>query len=206
MLLYNSIGPNPRIVRMFLAEKGVELDRVEIDIVTGDNRNSDYQEKVNPTGQTPALQLDDGSVITEVTTICDYLEELHPGTALIGSTPEERAVTRMWCRRIDLNITEIRAIHYRSGPGYEFFKDRVPTLPEAADGLLAFSNKGLEWLESQINDSDYIAGERFSLADILLFCWFEFFGSMGIGFNDDFPRLKDWYQRVEQRPSVSASA
>src|SRR5437764_5536672 len=89
MQLYNSIGPNPRAVRMFMAERGIELPKVQIDLMGGENRREPYRTK-NPSGQCPALQLDDGSVISEITAICEYLDETAPGPSLIGKTPQER--------------------------------------------------------------------------------------------------------------------
>ena len=103
MKLYNSIGPNPRVVRMFLAEKGLKIPVTEVDLLAGENRRGDYT-AVNPHGTTPALEVESGSHIAEITVICEYLEELHPTPPLIGATPAERAETRMWARRIDLNI------------------------------------------------------------------------------------------------------
>jgi len=106
MKFYNSRGPNPRMVRMFMAEKGIDIPKVEVDLLAGDNRKEPYL-KVNPAGQMPALELDDGTVIAEITAICEYVDELKSDKpSLIGSTPAERAVTRMWTRRIDLNIVE----------------------------------------------------------------------------------------------------
>ena len=106
MKLYNSVGPNPHVVRMFLAEKNVEIPIQKIDVRGGENRREPYISQVNPRGQCPALELDDGSHLTEITAICEYLEEKFPSPALIGSTPEERGVTRMWTRRLDLSIGE----------------------------------------------------------------------------------------------------
>ena len=105
MKLYNSVGPNPHVVRMFMAERGIEIPTEDIDIMVGANRQPDYLEK-NPHGQSPALFLDDGSLITEITAICEYLDETNPGDSLIGSTPEERAQTRRWTRWVDLKIVE----------------------------------------------------------------------------------------------------
>src|SRR5437868_1896733 len=117
MKLYNSGGPNPRMVRMFMAEKGVSPERVEIDLRGGENRREPYM-KVNPAGQTPALVLDDGTVITEITAICEYVDEIKKDTpSLIGDTPEERANTRMWARRIDLNILEPATNGFRFAEG-----------------------------------------------------------------------------------------
>src|SRR5690348_11282092 len=101
--LYDSFGMNPRIIRFYLAEKGIDLPRQEIDILSAENRGAEYL-KLNPAGQMPALELSDGTHIAETAAIIEYLEELHPEPPLIGSTPKERAVTRMWWRRVELGI------------------------------------------------------------------------------------------------------
>jgi len=103
MKFYNSMGPNPRVVKMFMAEKGLDFPRVEINLMAGENRQQPYVAK-NPAGQMPALELDDGVVLAEILPICEYLEETHPTPALVGTDPESRAITRMWTRRIDLNV------------------------------------------------------------------------------------------------------
>ena len=103
MKLLNSMGPNPRMVRMFMIEKGIELETLEHDILGAENRRSPYTDK-NPGGQMPALELDDGSVLAETVVICEYLEELHPTPALIGTTAQERAETRMWTRRVEQKL------------------------------------------------------------------------------------------------------
>lgn len=105
MKLYNSVGPNPHVVRMFMAERGLTVPTEEIDLMGGANRQEPYL-SVNPAGQMPALVLDDGTLITEVTAICEYLDETQPGDSLIGTTPAERAQTRRWTRWADLNIVE----------------------------------------------------------------------------------------------------
>ena len=97
MKLYNSIGPNPQVVRTFMAERGVEIDMEEVDIMAGENRQAEYL-KINPAGQLPALVLDDGAVLTEITVICEYLDETQPGPRLMGDTPETRAHIRSWTR------------------------------------------------------------------------------------------------------------
>src|SRR5262245_4532867 len=98
MRLYDSFGPNPRAVRMFLAEKGIDFERIPVDIMSAENRGAAYTAK-NPGGQMPALELDDGRVLGETVAIMEYLEERSPRPALIGSNAEERAETRMWQRR-----------------------------------------------------------------------------------------------------------
>jgi glutathione S-transferase len=205
MKLYKSIGPNPRVVRMFLAEKGVTLDEVDVDLRGGENRQAPYATKVNPAGQTPALELDDGSTLTEITAICEYLEELHPTPALIGSTPEERARTRMWTRRVDLKVCEPMANGFRFAEGLPMFKDRLRCLPEAAPGLKAIAQDGVEWLDGQFT-GPWLAGERFTLADILLFAFLEFGGMVGQPLDPRFTKLGEWFARVKARPSAAASA
>ncbi len=116
MKLYNSIGPNPHVVRMFIAEKDLQIPAVSIDVLKGENRREPYL-RLNPHGQLPALELDDGSSICEITAICEYLEDLHPSPPLIGSNPREKAECRMWTRRIDLNICEPLTNGFRFGEG-----------------------------------------------------------------------------------------
>src|SRR6202000_3230044 len=103
MKLYDSIGPNPQIVRMFMAEKGIEVPKQTVDLRGGENRQEAHLKR-NPHGQMPALALDDGSSLFAIEPICEYLEEKNPWPAMTGTTPEERAKCRMWPRRVDLNI------------------------------------------------------------------------------------------------------
>jgi glutathione S-transferase len=205
MKLYKSIGPNPRVVRMFLAEKGVTLDEVDVDLRSGENRQAPYNTTVNPAGQTPALELDDGSCLTEITAICEYLEERHPTPVLIGATPEERAKTRMWVRRVDLKVCEPMANGFRYAEGLPMFKDRMRCLPEAAAGLKAVARDGEEWLEQQVK-GPWVAGANFTLADILLFAFIDFGGVVGQPLDPAFGKLTDWFARVKARPSAAASA
>ncbi len=133
MKLYDSIGPNPRIVRMFMAEKGIDMPRQTVDLRKGENREAEHLAR-NPHGQMPALELDDGSYLSEITAICEYLEEKNPKPPMIGATPEERAECRMWTRRVDLNIAEPLANGYRFGEALKFFEKRIPCAPEASPG------------------------------------------------------------------------
>ena len=203
MKLYSSIGPNPRVVAMFLAEKGAEIETVEVDIMSGENRQPEFL-KINPTGQSPALQLDDGSVINEITVICDYLDQKLDGPNLLGDTPEQQAQTRMWCRRIDINITEPMANGFRWGEGSAMFEGRIRVIPEASDGMKALAQDGLEWLDGLL-EGPFICGDRFSLADILLFCFLEFGAQIGQPINPAHSKVASWYEAVSQRPSVAAS-
>ena len=204
MKLYTSVGPNPRVVKMFLAEKGIDVDSVTIDLRAGENRQEPYL-KLNPAGQTPALELDDGSFVSEITAICEYLEERHPSPPLIGTTPEARAATRMWTRRVDIKICEPLANGFRFGEGLQIFENRIRCLPDASAGLKAIAHDGEEWLEGQLS-GPWIAGERFTLADILLFAFIDFGGAVGQPLDAGLSKVNAWFARVKDRPSAAASA
>jgi len=187
-----------------MAEKGLELDRVEVDLMGGENRREPYLQ-VNPAGQTPALQLDDGSCLTEITAICEYLEEANPQPPLIGTTPEERAKTRMWTRRVDIKVAEPMANGFRYGEGLRLFENRLRVLPEASAGLKAVAQDGVQWLEANFQ-GPWIAGDRFTLADILLFAFLDFGGTVGQPLDPKNKKIADWFERVKARPSAAASA
>src|SRR5258708_31838617 len=161
MKLYNSIGPNPRMVRMFMAEKGFDIPKVEVDLRGGENRREPYASKVNPAGQCPALELDDGTVLAEITAICEYVDEKKKDTpSLIGDTPEERARTRMWTRRIDLNIVEPGVNGFRFSHGLKRFKDRIRCIPEAAHGLKTTAHDNLKCLHGPVGAKPFVTGHQ----------------------------------------------
>lgn len=203
MKLYNSVGPNPQVVRTFLAERGIELPMEEVDIIAGANRQSEYL-KINPAGQLPALQLEDGSLLTEITVICEYLDESQPGEPLMGTTPEARAQVRRWTRWADLNVCEPLANGFRFAEGLPLFQDRMRCLPEAADGLKACVQDKLAWLNTEIEGRDYLAGDRFTLADILLSSFLAFGEQVGQPLNRDLNNISAWYDRCLARPSAKA--
>lgn len=204
MRAYNSLGPNPRALRMFLAEKGLKLESIEVDLMGAENRRAPYTDK-NPGGQIPALELDDGRVIGETVAIFEYLEEKHPEPALIGKTPEERAETRMWQRRVELRVTENLYNGFRFAEGLDLFKNRMHCLPEAAAGLKTVAKKNLEWLDGLLGDRKFIVPDRFTIADIILYCAVDFGGSVGQPIDDRLARVKAWYERIGARPSAAAS-
>ena len=204
MKFHNSIGPNPRMVRMFMAEKGFDVPRVEVDLLGGENRREPYL-KINPSGQCPALELDDGSVLAEITAICEYIDEVKKDTpSLIGDTPEERAKTRMWVRRIDLNIVEPGANGFRFAEGLKLFQNRIHCIPQAADDLKATARKKLAWLDEQMGSKPFVAGDKLTLADISLFAFVDFFGTVGQPLSPDCKNLTAWFGRMKARPSAAA--
>jgi glutathione S-transferase len=205
MKLYNSIGPNPRMVRMFMHEKGIDVPLEVVDLMGAENRRAPYTDK-NPAGQLPALELDDGTVLAEITAICEYLEDIQPEPRLIGATPEERAETRMWTRRVDLNICETMANAFRYGPGAPLFKDRIHIIPHAADDLKAIGQEKLAWLDGLMEGKQFLAGDRFTMADVLLFSFVDFGKTVGQPLDPALANLNAWFARVAERESAAATA
>ncbi|OYW14510.1 MAG: glutathione S-transferase [Sphingomonadales bacterium 32-65-25] len=203
MKFYDSIGPNPRVVRMAMAEKGITLPTETIDIMAGVNRSGDYIKKV-PAGSTPALELDDGRIVSEITVIAEYLEEIHPAPAIIGTTPEERAETRKWLRIIDLGYCETMANGFRATQGRPMFEPRFPIMSESGgEELKALAANKLLWLDGLMK-GEFVCGDRFTLADILLFCFIEFGAQVGQPLPDGLTWLPAWHKRVAARPSAAA--
>jgi glutathione S-transferase len=171
----------------------------------GANRREPYTSR-NPFGQLPSLELDDGRVIAETDVICEYLEELHPEPALIGRTPLERAEERMWRRRVELHVTEPLANGFRYAEGRKLFEGRIRLIPQAADDLKTLAREGLARLDGLIAGRPFIAGDRLTLADIVLFAFLDFGASVGQKLDPANRNLAAWFERVAGRPSAAASA
>lgn len=201
MKLYTGMGPNPRVVTIAITELGAEVELVQVDLIAGENREAAHLER-NPSGQLPTLELDDGSFLAEITAIVEYLDE-KTGGSLIGSTPEERAETRMWARRIDLNISENLGCGFRYAEGLPLFKNRMHCIPQAADDFKEIAQEKLTWLDGLMEGKEFICGDRFTLADILLFAVLEFGASVGQGLDAKCERLQAWYARVAARPAMA---
>ena len=204
MQLYDSLGPNPRALRMYLAEKGISIPKKDVDLMGAENRKPPYTDR-NPGGQLPALELDNGKCIGETVAIFEYLEEKHPTPSLIGTTAEERAEARQWQRRIELQITEHLYNGFRYAEGAELFKTRMRILPEASAGLKSIVQDKLKWLDAQLEGKEYIAGNRFTVADIILYCALDFGGSVGQKIDQSLKNVNAWFKRVESRPSAKSS-
>ena len=204
MKFYDSMGPNPKLVRMFAAEKGLSFDEtIAVDLMQGENRKEPDLSK-NPGGQVPCLELDDGNFVSETIAICEYLEERQPAPALIGNSPEERAETRMWVRRVEWKIVQPMADGFRFAEGQPLFKDRIRVIPEAADGLKATAQDGLQWLDGQIAGRETIVPGRFSLADVALYSFLEFGSSVGQPLDPAHTAVGAWFAATAKRESASA--
>lgn len=204
MKLYDSIGPNPHMVRIFAAEKEIELSRIAVDVIGGENR-ADAFLAINPMGQLPALETADGQVITEVVAICEFLEELHPQPARIGNTPAERAETRMWVRRFDLGVLEPCMLGFRATAGRAFFEPRMALLSaDAGAEVIGLMHGNLRRFDQLLAGRTWVCGERFSLADITLGAFLLFARKNRGALPDGLGWIPGFLDRCAARPAFSA--
>jgi glutathione S-transferase len=202
MKLYNSpAAPNPRRVRVFLAEKGVQVPLEDVDIGNRVNRQPEFL-KINPLAGIPVLELDDGTFIAESVAICRYFEGLHPEPPLMGVDAKDRAVVEMWNRRMEFAVLMPIADSFRQR--HEFFKGRIRQLPDYAELQKLNAEDGLKWLDSELANRRYIAGERFSIADITAMIAIDFARISKIGIQPDQKNLARWHAEVAARPSAKA--
>lgn len=201
-------APSPRRVRIFLAEKGLELATVEIDLTAGEQFSDAYR-KLNPDCVVPALELDDGSCLSEVVAICQYLEELHPEPPLLGKTAEERALVSMWNAKVEHQgltaVMEALRNFARS------FKGRAVSGPVEYEQIPELAERGrrrtldfFKRLDDHLASNDYLAGADFSLADITALAFVDFAGWIKVDIPADCANVQRWHERVSQRPSVTA--
>ncbi len=132
------------------------------------------------------------------------LDEKNGHSPLIGTTPEERAETRMWTRRLDINVAEPLTAGFRFAEGLKMFQDRIRCIPEAAAGLKQVAQDNLAKFDRQMEGKQFVCGDRFSLADILLFCFLDFGNTVGQKINPECKNVSAWYERVKARPSAAA--
>ena len=202
MKLYDStIAPNPKRVRMFLAEKGIEIELEEVDIGKAKNREPAFL-AINPMGTLPVLELDDGTHLAESLVICEYFEDLQPEPPLFGRTAQERANTRMWERRMELELMYPLLGAFRNST--PFFKGRITQIPEIVEPSRAAAAKRFAWLNQELGERDFIAGDEFTAADITLFCTVEFGKAVGEKYDSSLTNLVRWNESVSARPSAAA--
>ena len=204
MKLYNAPlpAPNPRRVRIFLAEKGVDLPMVDVSIVKGDIKKPEHLER-DTLGQLPTLELDDGSYLSETVAICRYLESLYPKPPLFGATPLETARIDMWTRRVELQLGTPVGMFWRHA--HPLLKQIVvPQYTEFGQSNRAHYARACGWLDTSLNGRDYIAGDSFTIADICALTLVDFAAWIGLPLPDSASNLKTWHERVSQRPSAAA--
>ena len=203
MKLYNSnFAPNPRRVRVFLAEKGVSIPRVEVDLAKSEHKTPEYS-AVNPFQVIPALELDDGQVIGESIAICRYIEELHPEPNLFGATPLERAMVEMWQRRVEWHLLLPIAQAFRhSHPHMSEMED--PQIPDWAAANRTRALRNMMIFDGVLRDRPFVAGERFTVADITGLVALDFAKPARIAIPPELTRLIRWRDALKARPSAAA--
>jgi glutathione S-transferase len=199
MKLYTfPVAPNPTKVSVYLAEKGIEIERELVNLQKGQQREPDFLAR-NPLGKLPVLELDDGSVLTESLAIIEYLEELHPDPPMIGTTPLERARVRELERICDLGVllSIARIIHATDSPL------GLPKRPEVAEQFRESLAQNLAVLDARIGDGPFVAGERVSIADCTLWGGFGFAAFRKLAIDPGFENVAAWRARFAARPSVA---
>ncbi|WP_374405346.1 glutathione S-transferase family protein [Pelagerythrobacter sp.] len=203
MLFYDSPNPapNPRRVRIFAAEKGIELPSREVSIPKREQKSPEFL-AVNPRGQTPALALDDGTVIAESVAICRYLEALHPEPNLFGAAPEEIGLVEMWNRRVEMiAMYPVGAVWVHTHAFTAALPGRNEAWGESNRGVVA---KAFAFFDEALADREFLAGARFTMADILLLTTVDFAAFAGCAASPDLANLASWHARVSARPSAAA--
>jgi glutathione S-transferase len=194
-------APNPRRVRIFLAEKGVEVPTVQVDIAKGENRSPAFRAK-NPLGGLPILELDDGRYLTESVAICRYFEESYPEPPLMGRDADERPWVEMWNRRMEIEVLFTIAQTFRNT--HEFFAGRIPQVPEWGEVCRGAALRRLMWLDEELADRPFVAGEHYTIADITALVGVDFGRISGIRIDAEQKNLQRWYETVSSRPSAGA--
>ncbi len=202
MKFYNAAAPSPRRVRIFLAEKGVKLPREDLDLQEGATRTPEFLAK-NSLGGTPVLELDDGTVLTESMAICRYIESLHPEPALLGTDDLDAAKVEMWNRRMEIEIfSTLGSIAQHS---FEFFADKVEQVPAFAEVQKRTAVRKWQWLDGELADGrPYIAGDRFSVADITGMAALMVGDFVGVEIPATFSHVNRWNDGMRSRASWSA--
>jgi glutathione S-transferase len=204
MRLYNenNPAPNPRRVRIYLAEKGIEIPMVHVRMMKREHKAEDFLAK-NSLGQVPVLELDDGTAISESVAICRYLEAAHPTPALFGSNGKDQALIEMWIRRAEFQVSRpIGMVWRHADPRTAFLGGQFPDFGQANRPL---ATDAMHWLDRELSDGrPFIAGDHYSMADIVMLCTLDFGAFIGLGLPDDAPHLLAWHQKVSARPSASA--
>lgn len=210
MQLYDcAIAPNPRRLRIFLAEKGLKIPMTEVDLIAGENLGESFL-TINPRGLVPSLVLDDGTVIDEVEAICRYFEELHPEPPLLGTDAKSRALIASRQRHAEFDgMIAISEVFRNSAPafagrGVPGVAGGSPTIPQLVDRGTATWGRFLRTLDGDLAASEYVAGDRFSLADITALCAIDFAKWVKFEVPAECANVLRWYAAVSARPSALA--
>ncbi|MFO0687932.1 MAG: glutathione S-transferase family protein [Myxococcota bacterium] len=202
MKLYDSTtAPNPRRVRIFLAEKGLAIPTVQVDIGARANLEPAFRAK-NPFAQVPVLELDDGTCVSESVAICRYFEEIQPEPSLFGVGVRERTLVEMWNRRVELELTNRVFLCFQNTS--DFFKGRIPQVPDYGAIAKARAEESLALLDRVLAGQRFVAGDRYSIADITALVGIDFGRVVKLRPTPDQKNLLRWHAEVSARPSARA--
>ncbi|MEI6321044.1 MAG: glutathione S-transferase family protein [Pseudomonadota bacterium] len=194
-------GMHPRRVRVFLAEKGVVIERREVDAAAGANATPAFH-ALNPLGTLPVLELDDGSTITESLAVCRYLESIHPEPPLMGRSPREAAGIEMWTLRMEYELSRpIAEVFLHTGA---FYRGRVEQVPEVGDWARGRALRTMAWLDRELADRAHVAGADYTMADIVAQCALVLGKAVGLRVPPEMPNLARWFATVSARPTARA--
>lgn len=194
-------APNPRRVRIFLAEKGVDLPETPVNMMKREHKSAEFRAK-NSMGQLPALELDDGTCISETVAICRYFEETHPEPPLFGRTAVEKALVDQWIRRVEFAVMMPVGNFWRHAHPYTAalltqFKEFGESNKETYQGAQ-------KYLDRELEGREFLVGDSYTMADICLLSTVDFAEWIGLPVEDEFANLKAWRERVKARPSADA--
>jgi glutathione S-transferase len=203
MKLYDfALAPNPRRVRMFIAEKGIAIPTEQVDLASGQNRTPQFLAK-NPSGGLPVLELDDGTCLAESVAICRYLEALHPEPRLMGLDARDQAMVEMWNRRMELELAA--PVSRTIQNTHPMFKARMKQFPDYGESQHESVKARLDRMDRELEGRQFVAGDRFTIADITAFVPIEFASTMiGLKIEPSLKRLAPWRESIAARPSAKA--
>lgn len=194
-------APNPRRVRIFLAEKGVDLPETPVDMMKREHKSDEHKAR-NSLGQVPTLELDDGTCISETVAICRYFDEVQPDPPLFGRTPVEKANVDMWIRRVEFQVMSPVGMYWRHA--HPFTARLLTQFKDFGESNKALYVGAQTWLDRELADKPFVAGETYTMADICLLSTVDFATWIGLPMEAEFANLKAWHDRVTARPSASA--
>jgi len=203
MKLYDSrMAPNPRRTRIFLAEKGISVPTEQVDIMAKQHKTPEYA-AINPLQRMPALVLDDGTVITESIAICRYFEALQPEPPLFGVGAKDIAQVEMWNRRCEIEFfAHVAAVFRHQHPAMKDLE--VPQVPAYAEAMRPRATWFLEFMDGELGKREFVAGDRFSVADITMLCAVDFMKPARLAMPESLSNVKRWHAAVSARPSARA--
>ncbi len=199
-------APNPRRVRIFLAEKGISVPLERVPLASGAHKEPGFIKK-NALGQVPVLELDDGATISETVSICRYFEAIQPEPPLFGRNPKEIGLIDMWIRRVELHLSaHLSQVWINAHPYTEAYaaKMGIRRFPEFGEESRTRLIDKMSWLDGEMTGREFIAGDAFSMADIAALTVLDFAAFIGVPLADSAGNLKAWHERVSARPSAAA--